>query len=159
MKKILLFSATGILLAAKYIEMLGMSLSYNLNLVVTILAILGSLIVIFESIKFLDVKWKSWSVGLSAIGIIAAAVWIPYTYAWMHFIWNFLIFTALFLVFYRMAHYEIKKFPAFSYSFMLIYIMTESISMWRGDTYAPFFLAYLTFILPMYFVGINKIKE
>lgn len=159
MKKLLLFVATAVLLAAKYIEMLGILVKYNVDMIVISLTILSSLIILAIAFKFLDGKWRVSTAIISILGIVFSALWYLYNNAWIHLSWNFLVFTSLFLAFYRMAHYEIKKFPAFSYSFMLIYILTESISIWRGDTYAPFFLIYLTIIVPMYFAGIEKIKE
>ncbi len=159
MKKLLLFVAAAVLLTVKYIEMIGLMAKYNVAIIVISLTIIASLIILAMALKFLDKKWKMSTAIIAILGLVFAALWYPYNNAWIHFSWNFLVFTSLFLAFYRMAHYEIKKFPAFSYSFMLIYLLTESISMWRGDTYAPFFLVYLTIIVPMYLAGIEKIRE
>ncbi|AGB05338.1 hypothetical protein AciM339_1485 [Aciduliprofundum sp. MAR08-339] len=159
MKKLLLFVAAAVLLTVKYIEMIGLMAKYNVAIIVISLTIIASLIILAMALKFLDKKWKMSTAIIAILGLVFAVLWYPYNNAWIHFSWNFLVFTSLFLAFYRMAHYEIKKFPAFSYSFMLIYLLTESISMWRGDTYAPFFLVYLTIIVPMYLAGIEKIRE
>jgi len=111
------------------------------------------------SIKLLEGKWKSSVLIITILALLSIIIWYLYPNSWLDFTWSLLIFTSLFLAFYKFAHYEIKKFTSFSYSFMIIYILTESISIWRGDIYPPFFLVFLTFIVPMYFVGIKKVKE
>ncbi|RLF27094.1 MAG: hypothetical protein DRN14_05835 [Thermoplasmata archaeon] len=131
---------------------------YDLYLV-TFLVIISSILLILMDVKYLDRKWKFAGISLSILSLIFIIIWISYPHALSHFLWNLFVFTSLFLTFYYFSYYEIKKFPAFAYSFSLIYIMTESISLWRGDTESIFFIIYLTIILPMYMVGIKKIRD
>ncbi len=159
MKKVLLYLTTTILLIAKYLQMTQYITNYAMIIPVISLGTIGGILIVFISVKLLDFKWKYSVIVLSSLGILSISLWYIYTNAYLDFAWSMLLFTALFLAFYRFAHYEIKKFPAFSYTFMIIYILTESISIWRNDVYAPFFFGFLSFIVPMYFVGIKRVKE
>ncbi len=159
MKKSLIGTAAAILLSAKYIQMAQYTTSYNTTLIVLLLTLISSILLSYISFKFLENKWIYSVFTITIIGAISIIAWYFYPNFWLDFTWSLLIFTSLFLAFYRFSHYEIKKFSSFSYSFMIIYILTESISMWRNDVYPPFFFGFLTFIVPMYFVGIIKIKE
>jgi len=159
MKKLMLYVTTAILLVAKYIQMIGCAENYNLMVLVLALVGTAAIFLTFISIKLLEGKWKSSVLIITILALLSIIIWYLYPNSWLDFTWSLLIFTSLFLAFYKFAHYEIKKFTSFSYSFMIIYILTESISIWRGDIYPPFFLVFLTLIVPMYFVGIKKVKE
>ncbi len=139
--------------------MIGYAENYNLIIWVISLTFVSAILILFISAKLLDGKWKYSVFIITLLALLGLVAWYFYPNGWLDFTWSLLIFTSLFLAFYRFAHYEIKKFASFSYSFMIIYILTESISIWRDDIYTPFFFVFLTFIVPMYFVGIKRIKE
>jgi len=160
MKKMLLLIATILILLGKYLQILMYTQIIPIaNLIVSIFSILSSLTIILLSIKFLNKKWRIISISLSLAGFILIFVWLLYPLPITNFLWSIFLFTSLFLSFYKLSHYEIKKFPAFAYSFSLIYILTESISLWRENIDIPFLLIYLTLTLPIYIVGILRIKE
>jgi|GEM_PF-6335246 len=160
MKRYLLLGATILILLAKYLQIFMQWVFIpSGNYIVALLITISSLFLLLLSIKALEKIWKITVIFLGILSIISILLWVLYTTAWLNLIWSFLIFTSLFLTFYSLSHYEIKKFPAFSYAFSIIYIITESISLWRGDSDALFFLIYLTIVVPMYIVGILRIKR
>ncbi len=159
MRKTLLYITTAILLIAKYIQMAGYSVDYNSDMWVLFLTIISGSLLIFLATKLSDGKWRASIIIISILAILFIVAWYLYPDPWLDFAWSLLIFTSLFLAFYKASHYEIKKFASFSYAFMIIYILTESISIWRNDIYPPFFFVFLTFIVPMYFVGIKRVRE
>lgn len=159
MRKILLYITTAILLIAKYIQMAGYSINYDTNMWVLFLTIISGSLLVFLGTKLSEGKWRASIIIISILSILFIVAWYLYLNPWLDFAWSLLIFTSLFLAFYKASHYEIKKFASFSYAFMIIYILTESISIWRNDIYPPFFFIFLTFIVPMYFVGIKRVRE
>lgn len=160
MKRALIMSATILMLLVKYLQMSNYLVSIPmLNLVLLSIGIASSILIILSALKFLEGKWRVASISIAILAIITLLLWNFYTSPAINFLWSLFLFTSNFLVFYAFCHYEIRKFPAFGYSFSLIYIMAESISQWRGDTDPIFFLIFLTIMLPMYIVGILKIKE
>ncbi len=159
MRKILLYITTAILLIAKYIQMAGYSINYDTNMWVLFLTIISGSLLVFLGTKLSEGKWRTSIIIISILSILFIVAWYLYLNPWLDFVWSLLIFTSLFLEFYKASHYEIKKFASFSYAFMIIYILTESISIWRNDIYPPFFFIFLTLIVPMYFVGIKRVRE
>ncbi len=159
MKKLLLYATTAILLSAKYIQLINYSGNHNFIIWIVSLTCISAILLIFTAIKLLEDKWRISILMITIAALLALISWYLYPNPWLDFAWSLLIFTSLFLAFYKVSHYEIKKFASFSYAFMIIYILTESISIWRNDIYPPFFFIFLTFIVPMYFVGIKRVRE
>ncbi len=158
MKKLLLGLSTSLILASKYAEIVQYW-GYGSAIFAVALLFLISMGVLAHISLGMDGRWRTAILSLSILSSITAIAWIFNTAAILNLLWGILGFTALFLALYNSSHYEIKKYPAFGYAFSVVYVLTESISIARGDYFQPFFLVYLSITVPMYLVGIKKIRD
>ncbi len=156
--KTALFAALGVLFAAKYSQIAYYSKMIGSE-IPNALLFLSFLIILSLSFLLLKERWRMGNIVISAVGIAILAANIYYPNPGVFFLYEIMLVTSLFLLLYPFHHYEIKKFPAFGYAFMVIYILLESTSMWWNQYNITVFTIYLTLSLIMFIPGILKIKD
>ena len=165
MKREILGFLTTLIFAGKFMQIIPIihNFSYLTNFMITywgdmLIEFSFSFLILF-SYFILRGRWRFYTMALSAIGLFSMLFSLFYLDILFYTFSQILLFTSLFLLFYPLCHYEIKKYASFGYAFSLVYVLLEGTSIWRNDFYSTIFLFYLSLTLIMFIPGILKIKE
>ncbi len=148
-----------VLFAGKYVQITWVSTNISiLGIVGDALLAIAAILVILLSIKLID-KYKNAAIVLGAGALAFAILHAIFTFSLLYLAYQILLVLAFFIFLYPLHHYETKKYDAFGSAFLMIYVLTEGISIWRGQYNVPIFGIYLTLSLSMFIPGILKIKS
>ena len=156
----------ALVFVAKYVELYAISLGnlgeiFGSKIMLISAAISGIALgaIAILSYKKLEGKWRNGNIALSLFSEIFVLLYLFIPNAPLYLTYNSLMVTSLFTFLYPFHHYEIKKYPAFGYAFLLTYVVLEGASLWRESVDLIVFLLYLTLSLSMFLPGIIKIRE
>ncbi len=149
-----------VLFAGKYIQLAMFATnSKMLGYAGDVLLLVALAMIAFISLKFLDGNYRAGNIavaaGAAAFLLLHMIFWLGYLYL----VYQIIMVIALFVMLYPLHQYETKKYAAFGSAFLMIYVLTESISMLRSQFNLPIFAFYLTLSLSMFIPGILKMKN
>ncbi len=161
-RKILISVPLFLLFSAKYVAIYGFYAPSQWGIAMQIasaLSLISAIIVILLSQKFMVGRRRLGAQISSALSLIGSLLWFPFPTVWLYTLYGIFLATGVFILLYDFHHYEIKKYPAFGYAFLVVYILLEGTAMWRGNYNLPVLIIYLTLSLVMFLPGIKKIRE
>ncbi|NPA75493.1 MAG: hypothetical protein GXO25_05375 [Euryarchaeota archaeon] len=124
-----------------------------------VLLIIAMLFVAAFSVMLLNGNYRLGVPVLAAGAVAFIAMHMIFAFEPLYILSQILMVVAFFTLLFPLHHYETKKYPAFGSAFLMIYVLTEGTSLWRGQYNLVIFALYLTLSLSMYIPGIIKIKE
>ncbi len=164
-RKILLLVPFILLFLAKYIQVYA-SLSGSRSAFATVPMLLSAAISLVSGISIalfsyllLEDRWRRGSICVALLAVASTGFYFLLPGAPLYLLYNLLLATSLLVFLYPFHHYEIRKYLAFGYSFLVIYMLTEGISLWRGEYDPRFFAAYLTLSLVMFVPGFINLRD
>ena len=147
-----------LLFSAKYIQIYSICCNPSIMAPASIIALLSALSIVIFSFLFHAGRWRDANTFMGSSSAIIIMASILYPDVGIYLLSNIFLATALFIFLYPLHSYETRKFAAFGYAFLLIYVLLEGISLWRGDFDLIVFASYLTLSLIMFLPGALKIE-